>query len=303
MGLPQPVATACQEIAEDRRLDGHQLARRALVAMVELFETADFASYEELLDESRASAVCLARVRPSACVVANAMAELYVRISRIGARSDDPRSAAQQAASTYLGELERTFLEISRQVGRIMGPEKVVLATSCTEPLVEGICRGRAARVVVAESRPSYEGRAAAVRLAEAGIPVELVSDAAAPSLVRDVTEVIVGASVVLADGAAVGRVGSYGVALAAAEAKVPVHVVAEHLRIAPLHATPQERRPDHELWEDAPRGVEVVNLAFDLIPTALTTSIVTERGQTTADEAAQIAAQKRKTWRALGLA
>ncbi len=302
MGLPRPVAAACQEISEDRKLDGERLTRRAVVALADLFEHWEQESVEALLDETRACAAALARARLAAPMLANAMGSLHAKIERVAPRSDEPGAAARQVVATFLGELERAVIEASRQVGRAVGPEKVILAASCTPTLVEGLCRGRAAKVIVAESRPGTDGRRAAARLAEAGLPVELVSDGAAPARARKASMVLIGASALLADGAAVGETGTFGVALAASYEEIPFDVVAERLKISPVHATPQERRPPEELWPDAPHGVEVVNLSHDLIPVSLIRRIITERGPIDHDEAAQIAARKRATWRAIGL-
>lgn len=39
------------------------------------------------------------------------------------------------------------------------------------------------------------------------------------------------------------------------------------------------ERRSGKELWPDAPKGLEIVNYAFDMIPAKFITGIITEYG------------------------
>lgn len=302
MGLPQPVAAACRDISDDHQLRSSEVVRRALAAISELIESTDLDGPEELLDLTRSSAASLARARPSFGSLANALSELNTRIVRVSGQAEDLRSAALGVVSSYGAELERAGDDVARHVARLVGPEKTILAASCGRSVVDGICRGRARKVLVPESRPGLDGRLDATRLAEEGIVVEVTSDAAAPTLVRDADLVLLGAVSVLADGAVVARIGSYGIGLAAERWNVPLFVVAETLKVSPVHATPRESRPSAEIWQDPPRGIAVVNPAFDLIPPGLMRGIVIERGIIVADEAARIAAQRRRGWRALGL-
>ncbi len=302
MGLPQPVAAACRQIGDDRLLRSHEVARRALAAMGELFDSLESSDVGEMLDLSRICASSLARSRPAMGSLTNVMGELHRRIVRLSERSDDPRDAAKEVVSTFVSELERSLADVARQVGRVVGPEMTILASSCSRPVIDGLHRGRARKVIVAESRPGFDGRQAATRLAEDGLNVELVSDAASPSFVRSADLVLVGALSVLADGACAAKVGTYGIGLAAREKKRRLLVVAETMKISPIHATPQETRPGEELWESPPPGVSVSNPSFDLLPAKLISGIVTERGLIDEEQAAKTASRRRPGWRALGL-
>lgn len=301
-GIPPAVAATCREIGSDRWPGGHEGARKAVLAMADVYEC-HFSSVADLLDMTRTCAISLARARPELCAMTNAMCELYSRIEQAIAKAEEPRTTAQQVVMAYLGELERASVEAARHVGRVVGPEKVVLTLSHDSVLVDGLCRGRAARVIVAESRPGYEGRQTAARLAEAGLVVDLVSDAAAAAMVREAEVVLIGAVAVLADGAVVAKVGAYGVALAAREHRVQLFAAGQRLAISPIHSTPQEHEAGDGLWPAAPGGVRVVNPSYDLLPPDLVTGIVTERGMINAEEASRIAARKRSSRRALRLA
>ena len=122
------------------------------------------------------------------------------------------------------------------------------------------------------------------------GIPVTLLPDVAAPSLLASgkIGCVIVGADRIAANGDVANKVGTYGVALAARAAGVPLFVAAPistfDLRAADGRAIPIEQRAAHEVTHvgsvrTAAEGVSVFNPAFDVTPAALVSAIITERG------------------------
>ncbi|KAJ3257930.1 Eukaryotic translation initiation factor 2B, subunit 4 delta, 67kDa [Boothiomyces macroporosus] len=83
-------------------------------------------------------------------------------------------------------------------------------------------------KVIVADSRPKLEGRETVVELSRAGIKCTYILSNAVPSLMKEVTKVIVGASSVLSNGDVMARVGTSIVCMAAYDARVPVMVLCE---------------------------------------------------------------------------
>ena len=150
---------------------------------------------------------------------------------------------------------------------------------------------GKRVAVVADETRPLLQGaRLTAWELAQDGIPVTLIADVAAASLLRagDVDLVIVGADRIAANGDTANKVGTYPLAVLSREHGVPFHVAAPlstvDLAIPEGSAIPIEERPAIEVLElfgtrIAPLGVSVRNPAFDVTPAALIASIITEAG------------------------
>lgn len=154
--------------------------------------------------------------------------------------------------------------------------------------------------VWVDETRPRGQGaRLTAWELGQHGVPHTVVPDTAAAHLMArgDVDVVIVGTDRTTARGDVVNKIGTLGVALAAAEHGVPFYVAApgssldfrlEHGRDVPI-----EERDGIEVSEVAgrtpagaietvrvvPDGSPVRNWAFDVTPAKLVTGIITERG------------------------
>jgi methylthioribose-1-phosphate isomerase len=150
---------------------------------------------------------------------------------------------------------------------------------------------GRLTGVYAGETRPWLQGaRLTAWELAADGIPVRLIADGAAASLMRGggISWVIVGADRVAANGDVANKIGTYSLALAARSLGVGVMVVAPAATLDPEmpdgDAVRIETRDADELLSFAghvvaPEGVDVWNPVFDITPASLVDVLVTEHG------------------------
>jgi methylthioribose-1-phosphate isomerase len=153
---------------------------------------------------------------------------------------------------------------------------------SAVGALVEAWERGLLARVLVDETRPLLQGtRLTAWELEQAGVPHAVIADAAAPHMMAsgEVDLVVTGADRIAANGDAANKIGTYGLAVAAAHHGIPLYVVAPTSTIDHATATgadiPIEERDGAELTARFPAR----NPAFDVTPAALIAAIVTEEG------------------------
>ncbi|NDC63448.1 MAG: S-methyl-5-thioribose-1-phosphate isomerase, partial [Planctomycetia bacterium] len=141
------------------------------------------------------------------------------------------------------------------------------------------------------ETRPLLQGaRLTAWELAERGIPVTVLVDAAAGQLMRTgrVAACIVGADRITACGDVANKIGTYSLAVLAKAHGVPFFVAAPSstfdLSIDGGDAIPIEERAAAEVThplgvQAAPDGVRAYNPAFDVTPATLVRAIVTEHG------------------------
>ncbi len=153
------------------------------------------------------------------------------------------------------------------------------------------------------ETRPLLQGaRLTMWELTKLGIPSTLLPDTAAASLIASgrVQAVITGADRIAANGDTANKVGTYGLALAAARHGVPFYIVAPSTTFDPAcpdgSAIPIEFRAEAEVGGFAgvrwsPAGIRAFNPAFDVTPAALITAIVSERAVARAPYAESIAA------------
>ena len=153
---------------------------------------------------------------------------------------------------------------------------------------------GRRPGALVAESRPLFEGRQTAARLAGLGIPVWLVADAALPLLLSQATAVWLGADAVT-DRGVINKIGSFATALAAREHSVPVYAIATRRKFLPAStaALRIDEMPPEEVWKEAPETVKPRTLYFELVPLTLFAGIVVEDGVLGTTEAATLARER----------
>jgi methylthioribose-1-phosphate isomerase len=146
----------------------------------------------------------------------------------------------------------------------------------------EGFERGLVAHVLVGETRPLLQGaRLTAWELERAGVPVSVVADSAAGSLIArgEIDVVLTGADRIAANGDTANKIGTYPLAVLAARHGVPFYVVAPSstvdLAAGGGAEIPIEERDPDEVSDRFPAR----NPAFDVTPAALLTAIVTEEG------------------------
>lgn len=151
--------------------------------------------------------------------------------------------------------------------------------------------QGKRIHVWVDETRPLWQGaRLTAWELAQRGIPATLITDSMAAHVMSlgKVQAVVVGADRIAANGDAANKIGTYGVAIAAAAHGVPLYVAAPtstfDLSLADGSAIPIEQRRAEEISAPhgrriAPEGVAVYNPAFDATPARLIRGIICDVG------------------------
>ncbi len=148
-------------------------------------------------------------------------------------------------------------------------------------------------RAVCTETRPLFQGRITAKNLLKAGIDTTMVVDSAAESFILDrntftVDIIFIGADQITKEGAAINKIGSLGLALAAREDNDPIYVVTPSLKVdinSSISNLEIELRDAREVWKDAPEELNIVNPAFEVIPPHLITGFITECGILKPDE------------------
>lgn len=158
-------------------------------------------------------------------------------------------------------------------------------------PIYAALADGVHVEVFAGETRPLLQGaRLTAWELARAGVPVTLITDSMAASLMAAgrIDLVLVGADRIAANGDVANKIGTYGVAVLAKYHRIPFVVVAPSSTIDAQTATGQgivieQRAPDEITHLGGTRvaaeGAAVYNPAFDVTPASLIGHIVTEQG------------------------
>ncbi len=207
--------------------------------------------------------------------------------------SADGMLAADLEASRRMGEHGAALLEPGARV--LTHCNAGALATgglgTALAVLYEAWDRGLLSEAFADETRPLLQGsRLTAWELSRAGIPVTVLPDSAAASLLASgrIDAVITGADRIAANGDTANKLGTYPLALAAREAGVPFYVAAPLTTFDPDtpdgRAIEIEQRDPSEVSSVAgvrmtPEGVSTYNPAFDVTPARLVTAFICELG------------------------
>jgi len=256
----------------------------------------------------RGAANAVRSTRPGSAAMAAVVARMLDRLERL-----DPDADGDEVAAAMRNEAEAVLFETSSHHGALVAlglealptePEALAVLVSGSTGAMGGGQFGTALNVVtvahhggrpiqalVAESRPGFVGsRIAAWELGQAGVPHAIVTDAAAPGCVArgEVGAVLVGADRIAANGDVIAPAGTYALALAAAEARVPLLVFAATITIDPLTPTGDDAAIEEGRTGPvmrvagtriAPVGSRVRNPVQDRTPAALVAGLVTEEG------------------------
>jgi methylthioribose-1-phosphate isomerase len=251
------------------------------------------------LEAVRADADRIATARPTAVNLSHGVQAVLPAVER-------GPDAVLVAARQLLEDDARACAELSRRGAELLrervGERPMVLVTHCNAGALACVDWGTALGVVralhavdlvrtvlVGETRPLLQGsRITATELVALGIPHQVIVDAAGPGLIATgtVDAVVVGADRVAANLDVVNKIGTYGLALAAARAGIPFVVAAPESTLDT--ATPNgaavdvEQRDGDEVLQVgqhrfAPPESTALNPAFDVTPADLVTAVVTE--------------------------
>lgn len=313
--LPAEISRAVGEIERDREHGASWLARRSAEILASASEPSREAwgrSASLHLQVIQIAARSLARIRPSMAVIANTVAKVAEAAFTL------PQDADETECEACLAEIHRQAVAVaaswSSAAGAILEYARPLLGSTLythsrsgtVEYAIMKLAEERgpdAVTVIASQSHPGDEGIGLATTLAESGLHVLLVADAACGFFIGDADAVIVGADTVTAMAGVVNKVGTLPLALAAHEKHVPVYVCCEALKIAASFASPTFEEMDAgELMPAPAPGVTVRNVYFDLTPYKLITKLITEEGVLTPQDVRSLALRARRSLALLGL-
>ncbi|MCJ1309719.1 hypothetical protein MMC25_003379 [Agyrium rufum] len=248
----------------------------------------------------------LVSCRPLSVAMGNAIRWLKLQIIKID--PETPESDAKQDLCEAIDTFIRDRITVADQVLADIASEKIqhgdVILTFAKssvvqQTLLEACRKGIDFRVIVADSRPLFEGKNLARALADIGIEVQYTLAHAVPHVIKDVTKVFLGAHSMMSNGRLYSRVGTALVAMIAQDADVPVIVCCETIKftekvaldsiVANEVAPPEElllQDPTHagreagalEHWRNA-KGLQLLNLMYDVTPAEYISMVITENG------------------------
>ncbi len=224
------------------------------------------------------------------------------RVLRAALRCREPNRMydAVRDEATKILEEDRAMCRLIGEHGAALIPEGARILTHCNAgalatagigtalaAIYTAAQQGRRVHVYADETRPLLQGaRLTAWELGRAGIPVTVLVDSAAASLMAEgeVDLVIVGADRIATNGDSANKIGTYALAIAAHHHGIPFYVAAPTSTFDAATKSGngiliEQRASDEVRGGAAPSDVAVYNPAFDVTPAPLITAIVNEHG------------------------
>ncbi|MBN1373771.1 translation initiation factor eIF-2B [Candidatus Dojkabacteria bacterium] len=252
-------------------------------------------SRQQLLEDFRRVGDKLAWARPNEPLAKNGVKYVIYNVIVKGQAAQDPEIIVKLISDTmesYVNLIRSTKDVIVKNGVKLLSCYNEILThchSSTAEAILVGVNKARDGnlKVITTETRPRYQGRITATNLLAKGLDVTMVVDSAAASFTYDnrylpVDAVILGIDQINVDGSGINKVGSLGLALSAYMGNKPIYVTCPLLKLdvsttySPIEI---ELRDAHEIWSEAPSGLNIINPAFEVIPEQFITGYITEFG------------------------
>lgn len=212
--------------------------------------------------------------------------------------ADDGKMLAHidAAVTEFCASLKRSTEAIAERAARLISDNAVIITNSASATVFECFKKAhklnKRFRVICPESRPMLEGVELARRLSALKIPVTLIADALAPSLVAEADLVLVGGDALSREGL-INKIGTYSLALASRAAGV------EFWALLSTHKFLNERIPipdmnPNELLPQPLEGVQICNRYFDVTPLNLISRVITEEREQNPTQIAKSLVQRK---------
>jgi translation initiation factor eIF-2B subunit delta len=262
-----------QEIREDNYSGAAQLAQKGAQLLLDVLKGGK-------AEEIKALGKALVDAQPSMAPMVNLVNQLFEAIDAL----QDQKAIKQKGIAAVQGFLDNLIAGPEKIKGNalaLLKDKKRVMTLSYSSTVLEVLWHAEGIEVICPESRPLLEGLSTAKELGAKGIRTRIVVDSAAPSLMGECDLVIVGADAITPEGV-VNKIGTYGLALAAREKKVPFYVLAgtEKFLPAPFSQVLRiEEKDPKEITQEAIPNSRVENRYFDCTPLELIFAVVTQEG------------------------
>ncbi|EPE94379.1 S-methyl-5-thioribose-1-phosphate isomerase [Rhizobium grahamii] len=223
-------------------------------------------------------------------------------VAVVAASTDSPEATLLAEAQRLVNVEVNASDGITRHGASLLACARTIMTVCNTGALGTGH-RGTALGIIIrlaetgpvtaicCETRPLLQGaRLSSWELSRHGVAATVIVDSAAAALMRTlpIDAVVVGCDRLAANGDLINKIGTYGIALAAAAHGIPF--IAAVTRSSIDAATPSgddveiEQRDPGEVLDLVPGvaalpGVTALNPAFDVTPARLITAVVTEAG------------------------
>jgi ribose 1,5-bisphosphate isomerase len=209
----------------------------------------------------------------------------------------DKKNISQEAIN-HFKESKKKIAEIGAK--KIHNKMKVFThchSSTVVAILLEAKKQGKTFEVYNTETRPKFQGRITAEKLAKKGIPVLHMVDSAGRSMIRECDLFLFGCDAISVEGFLINKIGTESLVDAANEVGIPSYSCTSSWKFDTETVFGQnteiEQRDPKEVWDKPPKKVKIYNPAFEITLPDKFTGVITELGVFKA-EALVLAVQKK---------
>ena len=200
------------------------------------------------------------------------------------------RSADVSSVASFCGSMSLHCASASVRIAEVVASEvsgRRIITTSSSSAVFHTLVKAsgeRGTSVIVCESRPMREGILMARELGRVGVSVTVIADAALALFSSDASVAIAGADAVNRSGI-IGKIGLAHLAMACDSRNMPLLVLADSSKFAPISLSKDLRDPS-ELLEPGTPGVSAENRYFEHVPFEHVSAIFSEKGRLSSEDA-----------------
>lgn len=305
MDIPE-INRLVDKIANDRVSGASTIARNAAECLdtyaAWVLDNLNKISPEDYIKELISLGQNLVRAQPTMAPIINSVNEIISSTKHEAGSSE--RSAKTHAekrlkvlctitkssARRYLVESKLALETIAHSYKDVLKSKDILMTISASSAveglLLEAFKDSLDFKVFVPESRPMYEGRLMAERLANKGVKIILIADHAMFHYLSECSSILIGADRVTPEGV-INKIGTYGLAIAAKELKIPLYCISERMKFI-QNVSPIENlivyQPEEQIYpidqaKNKPDKLNVKNIYFDFTPMSYISKFLTEDG------------------------
>lgn len=286
-----PIKAVAEDIKSIKIQWATNIAKAGIDILAKEIKNQKFISTKELDTFLKQAIVILRQARATEPMLFNGLKYCLSRYKELLATKADLKTMMTklfQSCKTYLGDIEREEA-LRPLIGAKLIKKNMNIMTHChswsvIKLLVTAHKQDKKIHVYNTETRPLYQWRRTSQDLVKAGVPDTMITDDAAPFFVDNLYEsdthidmVIIGSDAIKMDGSVYNKVGSFSIALSAWNSKIPVYVVGSLAKVDTENTVKIEQRSGKELRAEAPKWLNIINYAFDMVPAKFITGIITE--------------------------
>ena len=180
-------------------------------------------------------------------------------------------------------ELENmnSYLRIFENLKPLIRNKKRVFTMSNSQTVYEILKlwfnENRKVEIVIAESRPVFEGRILAKKLLKLGVKVLLIPDCNSAACISKCDVVIIGADKILSNGDVVNKTGSKNAAIISKYYDKPFVVIASQKKFSKQSTFSSKLQNSSEIWKFRHKYLKIENHYFEVVPKKLITKIISD--------------------------